>query len=87
MNRKASDRVVFVVELRSMDINCAWLVSEPSTFEKMVKMKHRGRAVSVPSMLCHDTLDGAKAALTKWIQSRVESIAELEYDAENFWVA
>jgi hypothetical protein len=82
----ADERVVFVVELRSMDINCARLVSEPSECTKMVKMKHRGRAVEVPSMLCHDTLEEAKVALAKWVQSRLESIAELEYDAENFWV-
>jgi hypothetical protein len=81
------DRVVFVVELRSMDINCARLVSEPSKCAKMVKMKHKGRAIEVPAMLCHDTLQDAKTALTKWVQSRLESIADLEYDAENFWVA
>jgi hypothetical protein len=87
MKSKAVERVVFVVELRSMDINCAHLVGEPSACTKMVKMKHRGRAVEVPSMLCHGTLDEAKAALIKWVDARVESLKELEYDEENFWVA
>ena len=87
MSSEENERVVFVVELRSMDLNCARLVSEPSACEKMVRMKHRGRAVAVPAMLCHGTLDEAKAALIKWIQDRAKSVAELEYDAENFWVA
>jgi hypothetical protein len=87
MNGDAGERVVFVVELRSMDINCARLTGEPSDCEKMVRMKHRGRSVAVPSMLCHDTLDDAKAALLKWIDARTKSIKQLEYDEENFWVA
>jgi predicted RNA polymerase sigma factor len=82
-----NDRVVFVVDVRSMDINCAHLVSEPSKWERMVRTKHRGRAFAVPAMLCHETLDAAKSALVKWIEEQAETVRALEYDAENFWVA
>lgn len=82
-----NDSVVFVVNVRDFDIECAWLVSEPSKSEKMVKTKHRGRAFAVPSMLCHDTLDSAKEWLLKYIESRSRNIKELEYDSDNFWVA
>lgn len=87
MSAKSQERVVFVVDARSMDINCGYLASEPIAAEKMVKFKHRGRAVAVPSLLCHDTLDAAKASLLKYLQSRAKSVEELEYDEENFWVA
>lgn len=84
---KTSEKVVFVVDAQSLDINCARLVSEPSPSVKTVKFKHRGRGVEVPSLLCHDTLEAAKAALLKYIAARARNVEELEYDAENFWVA
>ena len=84
---KDSEKVVFVVDVRNFDINCARLVSEPSAATKSVKFKHRSRAVEVPSLLCHDTLDAAKAALLKYIQGRVKTVEELEFDEDNFWVA
>lgn len=84
--KKTRERVVFVVDARDFDINCGRLTGEPSAATKLVKFKHRGRSVEVPSLLCHDTLEDAKAALLKRLQGRAKSIEELEYDEENFWV-
>jgi hypothetical protein len=81
------EKVVFLVDCLRLDINCAYLVSEPSQWEKMVRMKHRARAVSVPALRCHDTIEEAKTALLKWIEDSAESVRGLEYDEENFWVA
>lgn len=50
-------------------------------------MKHRSRAVEVHSLLCHDTLDAAKAALIGRMKARIDSVEEMEFDPENFWVA
>jgi hypothetical protein len=83
----ASGQVLFVVSERGFDINCARLESEPSKATKMVTFKGRSRPVAVSSAQCHDTLDDAKAALLTTLQAIAKSIAELEYDEENFWVA
>lgn len=87
MAAKANQRVVFVVDLRSLDINCARLVKEPNDAEMAIRMKHQSRAVTVPRMLCFDTLWTAKAFLIGHVKMRERSIMELEYDEENFWVA
>jgi hypothetical protein len=87
MNAEIASKVVFVVDVRSFDINCAHLVSEPSSCVKMVKTKHRGRAFAVPATMCHDTLDEAKSSLLEYIEGRAASVSELAYDADNFWVA
>jgi hypothetical protein len=86
VNTKTSEQVVFVVDIQHLDIDCGRLVTDGPA-QKTVKFKHRSRAAAVPSLLCHDTLDAAKAALIKYIQSRVKNVEQLEYDAENFWVA
>jgi hypothetical protein len=85
--KKTRERVVFVVCARDFDINCARLTGEPSVVTKLVRFKHRARSVEVPSLLCHDTLEDAKAALRKRAQALAKSVEELEFDEDNFWVA
>lgn len=87
MNAEIGSKVVFVVDARRLDINCAHLVSVPSSSEKMVRTKGRGRAYAVHANMCYDTLGEAKASLLKYIEGRAASVSELEYDADNFWVA
>jgi hypothetical protein len=83
----ADEKVVFVVDEERFDINCGRLVDETLASEKKVKFKHRHHAVAVHSRRCHDTLEAAKAALLGHIAIIAQNVRELEYDAENFWVA
>lgn len=85
--KHTGERVVFVVNPQDFDINCGWLTGEPSAVTKLVKFKHRGRSIEVPSLLCHDTLEEAKASLLQRLQRHAKSIEELEFFEDNFLVA
>lgn len=84
--KNTGERVVFVVDERGFDINCARIIDEPSQLTKVVKFKHKGLSIEVPSRLCFDTLAEAKASLLQHLQRHAESIEKLEYDEDNFWV-
>jgi hypothetical protein len=86
MSRKSEEQVVFVVDNEHLDINCGRLVGQVDGCQSMVKFKHRARPVAVPSLLCHDTLDAAKASLVRRVQRRLREVNELVYDEENFLV-
>ena len=85
--KSETGRVVFVVDVQGFDINCGHVVGTPTKHETMVKFTRRGKAIPALTMLCHDTLDSAKAALLKYIEKRANSVRELEYDSEGFFVA
>lgn len=81
------ETVVFVVDVSRFDISCGRVVGTPTIVETMVKYKHSARAVAVPTMLCHKTLESAKDSILTYLARRADSIRDLEYDPENFWVA
>lgn len=84
--KNTGERVVFVVDEQDFDINCGRLTGEPSAVTKLVKFKHRGRSIEVPSRLCFDTLEEAKASLLQRLKRHAESIEELEFFEDNFLV-
>lgn len=79
---RKTDQVVFFLDLKNADINFARFVSSDGIFAKVLP-KQRNRPIEVPCILCHDTLDDAKASLKKHLLGLIAAVESLEFDEEN----